>query len=93
MVEEWEKGEGVLSAEQQIKFKIDYTLPENDPRELSEIPEIRLWFIALNARYPWFPILLNWREGELALILLWLYPTSLNGQRAYNIILRRWIFL
>jgi len=32
MVEEWEKGEGVLSAEQQIKFKIDYTLPENDPR-------------------------------------------------------------
>lgn len=66
IVEELEKGEGILSAEQQIKFKIDYALSENDPRELSEIPEIRLWFIALNAYYPWFPILLNWREGELA---------------------------
>ncbi|MBE9222638.1 CRR6 family NdhI maturation factor [Cyanobacterium stanieri LEGE 03274] len=66
VVEDLEKREGILSAEQQIQFKIDYTLPENDPRELSEIPEIRLWFIALNALYPWFPILLNWREGELA---------------------------
>lgn len=74
IIEQLEIKEGILSAEQQIQFKLDYILPENDPRELSEIPEIRLWFIALNARYPWFPILLNWREGELARYTAMLVP-------------------
>ena len=60
-----QRGE-ILTLEQQIVFEIDYPRDELDPRELSEIEEIRLWFIALDSLYPWFPFFLNWREGELA---------------------------
>lgn len=68
-----EKGE-ILSLEQQITFKINYSLEENDPREWSEISEIRLWFIALDSLYPWLPFCLNWREGELARYSAMLVP-------------------
>jgi len=38
-----------------------------DPRELPEIPEVRLWFICLDSRYPWLPFLLDWKAGNLPL--------------------------
>ena len=48
--------EGVIaSSEQQLNFAIDYQQDPQDPRELSEIPELRLWFICLDSRYPWLP--------------------------------------
>jgi hypothetical protein len=50
----------------EIKFSIDYPLDPQDPRELSEIPEIRLWFLRLDAHYPYLPLLLDWQAGELA---------------------------
>jgi hypothetical protein len=52
--------------EQQIQFAIDYPREAGDPRELSEIPEVRLWFIRLDAIYPWLPFLLDWKAGELS---------------------------
>jgi len=66
VIKDLEKRQEILTLEQQIVFNIDYPQEENDPRELSEIPEIRLWFIALDSRYPWLPFCLNWRDGELA---------------------------
>jgi hypothetical protein len=67
--------EGKLSAyEQQLKFNIDYPREETDPRELSEIPEIRLWFIRLDTVYPWLPFLLDWKAGELARYTAMLIP-------------------
>ena len=36
----------------QLSFTIDYPREATDPRELSEIPEIRLWFLRLDANYP-----------------------------------------
>ncbi len=48
-----------------IRFEIDYQLSPEDPRELPEVPEVRLWFLRLDARYPWLPYLLDWRSGEL----------------------------
>jgi hypothetical protein len=73
----YQKGE-ISTLEQQLIFEIEYARAENDPRELSEIPEIRLWFIALDSYYPWLPFCLNWREGELVRYTAMLVPHQFN---------------
>ncbi|BAZ46485.1 hypothetical protein NIES4102_35170 [Chondrocystis sp. NIES-4102] len=60
--------------EQQLQFVINYQRESDDPRELSEIPEIRLWFIRLDSVYPWLPFLLNWKTGELVRYTAMLVP-------------------
>lgn len=60
--------------EKQIKFEIVFPREAMDPRELSEIPEIRLWFIRLDAKYPGLPLLLDWQSGELARYVAMLVP-------------------
>ncbi|MBD2541097.1 CRR6 family NdhI maturation factor [Coleofasciculus sp. FACHB-SPT36] len=71
--------EGALaSSEQQLRFEIDYPREPEDPRELSEIPEVRLWFIRLDAQYPWMPFLLDWKSGELARYTAMLVPHQFN---------------
>lgn len=64
----------IASREQQLRFEINYTREETDPRELSEIPEVRLWFVRLDARYPWLAFLLDWKAGELARYAAMLVP-------------------
>jgi len=66
--------EELLRSEQQLTFSIDYPQDPTDPRELSEIPEIRLWFIRLDSLYPWLPFLLNWKAGELGRYTVMLVP-------------------
>ncbi|GFY99667.1 chlororespiratory reduction 6 [Actinidia rufa] len=62
-----------------IGFTINYTKEDPyDPRELSEIPEIRLWFVRLDAAYPWLPVLLDWRAGELARYAAMLVPHQMS---------------
>jgi hypothetical protein len=68
----------IAAVEQQLQFAIDYPLDATDPRELSEIPEIRLWFIRLNAVYPWLPFLLDAKAGELARYAAMLVPHQFN---------------
>lgn len=61
--------------ERTIGFTINYTREDpRDPRELSEFPDIRLWFVRLDAVYPWLPVLLDWRAGELARYAAMLVP-------------------
>jgi hypothetical protein len=60
--------------EQQFQFEFDYSRDPSDPRELSEIPEIRLWFLRLDTVYPWFVFFLDWRNGELARYTAMLVP-------------------
>jgi hypothetical protein len=67
-------GKDFTEYEQTLKFKIDFPREQSDPRELSEIPEVRLWFIRLDAQYPWLPFFLNWKEGELARYTAMLVP-------------------
>lgn len=62
------------SLEQQVRFEISYPREPNDPRELSEIPEIRLWFVRLDAAYPWFVFLLDGQAGELYRYVAMLVP-------------------
>jgi len=68
-------GSGAIAThEQQLSFVINYDRPEDDPRELSEIDEVRLWFIRLDTLYPWLPFLLDWKAGELARYAAMLVP-------------------
>lgn len=64
--------------EQTLQFKIDYPLDPSDPREYSEVPEVRLWFIRLDAMYPWLPFLLNWSEKELGRYAAMLVPHQIQ---------------
>ncbi len=64
--------------EQQLDFEIDFPREDTDPRELSEIPEIRLWFVRLNAHYPQMPFFLNWKTGELIRYAAMLVPHQFN---------------
>ncbi len=68
----------IADYEQQLEFAIEFPREANDPRELSEIPEIRLWFVRLDAAYPWLPFLLDWKAGELARYVAMLVPHQFN---------------
>jgi hypothetical protein len=63
-----------LANEQTLTFNIEYPRAPSDPREFSEIPEVRLWFVRLDAQYPWLPFLLDWKGGELARYAAMLIP-------------------
>ncbi|KAG6547860.1 hypothetical protein Mapa_010680 [Marchantia paleacea] len=58
-----------------LKYERDDPL---DPRELSEMPDIRLWFVRLDAAYPWLPVVLDWRAGELARYTAMLVPHQMS---------------
>lgn len=72
------KDSKLVDYEQQLKFAIAYEQEANDPRELSEIPEIRLWYVRLDSAYPWLPFLLDWKAGELARYTAMLVPHQFN---------------
>lgn len=68
----------ITDYEQQLQFALNFERAEDDPRELSEIPEIRLWYVRLDATYPWLPFLLDWKAGELARYTAMLVPHQFN---------------
>ncbi len=68
----------LVDYEQQLQFAIAIERAEDDPRELSEIPEIRLWYVRLDSVYPWLPFLLDWKTGELARYTAMLVPHQFN---------------
>jgi hypothetical protein len=76
----------IASHEQQLRFDINYSQQEGDPRELPEIPEVRLWFVRLDARYPWLPFLLDWKMGEFARYTAMLVPHQFSSKEGiqYN---------
>jgi len=63
-----------------LQFAVDIPRDPADPRELSEIPEVRLWFVRLDARYPWLPLILDWEQGELARYTAMLVPHQFSPQ-------------
>jgi hypothetical protein len=74
VIDKWMAEGAIAQYEQQIQFEIEYPREELDPREISEIPEVRLWFIRLDSYYPWLPFLLDWKAGELARYSAMLVP-------------------
>jgi hypothetical protein len=67
------EGKG-LSGEMALRFVIEISRDPTDPRELSELPEVRLWFIRLDSVYPWLPLVLDWEAGELGRYAAMLVP-------------------
>ena len=61
--------------EQTVGFIIDYVREDPyDAREFSEMSDVRLWFIRLDAAYPWLPIVLDCEAGEVARYAAMLVP-------------------
>jgi hypothetical protein len=69
----------IADGEQQFRFQIDFLRDPADPRELSEIPEVRLWFVRLDSVYPWMPFFLDWKSGELARYAAMLIPHQFSA--------------
>jgi hypothetical protein len=80
VLQQWNDEGVIASHEQEIQFNIQIDRDPTDPRELSEIPEVRLWFVRLDARYPWMPFLLNWEAGELARYAAMLVPHQFSPE-------------
>ncbi|MCU0566109.1 MAG: CRR6 family NdhI maturation factor [Oculatellaceae cyanobacterium Prado106] len=74
VIETWQHQGTLANPQDPIRFQINYPREDGDPRELSEIPEVRLWFVRLDAQYPWLPYLLDWEAGELARYAAMLIP-------------------
>lgn len=74
VIEPWLQEGSVANHEQELRFEIDFPRDPQDPRELSEIPEVRLWFVRLDAAYPWLPFLLDWEAQELGRYTAMLVP-------------------
>lgn len=86
LIEQWLQAGTLPDYEQQVSFDIQYSLEPEDPRELSEVPEVRLWFIRLDAQYPWLPFLLDWKAGELGRYAAMLVPHQFSAKEGiqYN---------
>ncbi|AFY32259.1 CRR6 family NdhI maturation factor [Calothrix sp. PCC 7507] len=86
VMEKLQQDGAIASHEQHLQFEINYALEPGDPRELSEVPEVRLWFLRLDARYPWLPFLLDWKVGEFARYTAMLVPHQFNPKEGiqYN---------
>ena len=57
-----------------LELTFDWPRDAADPRELSEIPEVRLWSLRADALLPWLPLLLERRGGGLTRHVAMLLP-------------------
>jgi hypothetical protein len=64
----------LLALEDSISLALQWPQADDDPRELSEIPELRLWSLRADARCPWLPLLLERRSGQLTRHVAMLVP-------------------
>jgi hypothetical protein len=57
-----------------LNQQLDWPTTADDPRELSEIPEVRLWSLRADAEFPWLPLILERAGGTLARHVAMLLP-------------------
>ena len=57
-----------------LTIQFEWPREAEDPRELSEIPEVRLWCLRADAEQPWLPLLLERSSGTLARHVAMLLP-------------------
>ncbi|MCP9801728.1 CRR6 family NdhI maturation factor [Synechococcus sp. RedBA-s] len=55
----------LLAAAGALDLSFDWPLQPEDPRELSELPELRLWSLRADALHPWLPLVLDRSGGQL----------------------------
>ncbi|MFM7264139.1 MAG: chlororespiratory reduction 6 domain-containing protein, partial [Cyanobium sp.] len=55
----------LLAAAGRLDLSFSWPRDAEDPRELSEIPELRLWSLRADAAHPWLPLVLERASGQL----------------------------
>mgnify|MGYP006272145365 CR=1 FL=1 len=68
----------LLQAGACLQLDLHWPRAEEDPRELSEIPEVRLWSLRADATCPWLPLVLERSSGHLARHVAMLLPHSFS---------------
>jgi hypothetical protein len=66
--------ERLLAFVGRVELQLEWPRPAEDPRELSEIPEVRLWCLRADALHPWLPLLLERSGGTLSRHVAMLLP-------------------
>lgn len=64
----------LLSLAGTLELQLDWPRAPEDPRELSEVPEVRLWSLRVDALHPWLPLLLDRAGGGLTRHVAMLLP-------------------
>jgi hypothetical protein len=62
----------------QLELGYTWPRPAEDPRELSEIAEVRLWSLRADATHPWLPLLLERSGGTLTRHVAMLLPHTFS---------------
>lgn len=57
-----------------LSLSLEWPRQADDPRELSEIPEVRLWCLRADAALPWLPLLIERSSGQLTRHVAMLLP-------------------
>ena len=68
----------LLAGSGQLELAFHWPRADDDPRELSEIAEIRLWSLRADALCPWLPLLLERSGGQLTRHVAMLLPHSFS---------------
>lgn len=66
--------EVLLASAGRLELSLHWPRADDDPRELSEIPEVRLWCLRADALHPWLPLLLERSGGTLTRHVAMLLP-------------------
>ena len=56
----------LLELEDSVALQLEWPRADDDPRELSEVPECRLWSLRADALCPWLTLLLQRSDGQLS---------------------------
>jgi hypothetical protein len=69
-----------LARSGQVELQLEWPREADDPRELSEIPEVRLWSLRADALCPWLPLVLERSSGQLTRHVAMLLPHGFSRQ-------------
>ena len=70
----------LLSLAGSLELQLQWLRADEDPRELSEVPELRLWSLRADALCPWLPLLLHRSSGQLTRHVAMLLPHGFQPQ-------------
>ena len=68
----------ILALGPSLELRFDWPRADDDPRELAECPEPRLWALRADARFPWLPVLLERDRGSLIRHVAMVVPHSFS---------------
>lgn len=69
-----------LACSGSMELQLEWPREAEDPRELSEIPEVRLWSLRADALCPWLPLVLERSGGQLTRHVAMLLPHGFSRQ-------------